>query len=342
VRASLASATSLLALLLLEGPEVAAAPIITAGAPIPFSYVFDSTADAGTETPSPSNAIGTYTFTPVTTASAPSDRAAFNPYLPVSQSPPANRVAPNTPDSQLLRSHGGAETGGASNSVFVGTGGDVPLLDNPFVVPTAASASFNYTIPTPPKDADSPRTMTTPADRDDQTTSDTETSPSTYTPLDREIATSQSMPGESNPPSAGANVSPPAPGTRNRSGIGAASIETTPGSIETATVSGRRPPLANGSAGPASPRTASAMNQASARKAFDLTLQRIIREARRSNDSLTADGYAIDGMDLTAFNVSSVSAGSVVTRDTIVPIPIKVVGTGVGELPSSLTIFVDE
>ena len=109
-----------------------------------------------------------------------------------------------------------------------------------------------------------------------------------------------------------------------------------------ASVFGAHDPLADSPAGPASARVSSNSVHDEAVKAFYLVLQRADSDANRGDTalvSLTADGYTMAVADASSFNVSSRSNGSVETRGATVPVPIRVIGTGIGELPSSLTIF---
>jgi hypothetical protein len=121
------SATSLLALLLLDGGEAGADPVISVGIPVPFFTIPGGQADAGIEAAGRSSATESYTFTPLTSGSAAmaDGYTGFKPYFQVVQSSASNQVTVNATASDLptLRrssSQGRAEA--ASNSVFVGTG----------------------------------------------------------------------------------------------------------------------------------------------------------------------------------------------------------------------------
>lgn len=65
-------------------------------------------------------------------------------------------------------------------------------------------------------------------------------------------------------------------------------------------------------------------------------------ESRSGETKPAAEGYTESGRDASAFTVWSAPDGSGAMRDATVPVPIMAVGTGGGELPSSLTIFTDE
>jgi hypothetical protein len=150
LRASLASATSLLALLLLEGREAVANPIVTVRASIPFAYVLGSTWEAGTDAANPGTATDTYTFTPLATGSA-SSTAGYSsaPYFVVGQTALAKLATTSTRGSNAANlNRTGSSVGPISdgNSVFVGTSGRLSLLDAPAILPSAASASFGYTF----------------------------------------------------------------------------------------------------------------------------------------------------------------------------------------------------
>ena len=141
----------MLALLLLEGREAAADPIIKAGVATAFYYVLGNTWDAGTDTAGATNAGEAYIFTPLTTGGASMIEGTIDPapYFSVGQTVLAKLAATARRDSNLSnlrRPNGPGETVRAGNSVFVGTTGSFALLDSPSALPSAASASFAYTM----------------------------------------------------------------------------------------------------------------------------------------------------------------------------------------------------
>jgi hypothetical protein len=71
-------------------------------------------------------------------------------------------------------------------------------------------------------------------------------------------------------------------------------------------------------------------------------LEDLAAESRSTETKLAADGYTDSGRDASAFTVWSAPDASGAMHDATVPVPIMAVGTGGGELPSSLTIFTDE
>jgi hypothetical protein len=79
LRASLVSATSLLALLLLGGSEAGADPIISVGTSVPFFTVLGNQFDAGTEAAGRSSATQSYMFTPLTSGAAATVRPYADP-----------------------------------------------------------------------------------------------------------------------------------------------------------------------------------------------------------------------------------------------------------------------
>jgi hypothetical protein len=336
LRASLASATSLLALLLLEGREAVADPIIRVGTAIPFYYVLGSTWEAGTDAPA---AVQSFTFTPLTTgvASTTGGYGGSGANFLAGQSVLAglntsNTVTTNTSDADLASVRANRRLGGtvsSGNSVFVGTSANALLLDGPSALPSAASASFGYTMPSsggvkaPAVLTDDEQSKIVPAiGRDtgsaiarDTVTRDSGAPVYTYTPLGR----------------------PAAAGPKPSEATGRVS-----GAVPGASVFDARGPAAKGSVGPRLP--SSAIYDATV-KAFSLILQRAASDAKRGDVAqvtLTAGGYTIASGDISSFDVSSQTDGSVVTPGAIVPVPILVVGNGGGELPSSLTIFTAE
>jgi len=331
LRASLASATSLLALLLLEGREAVADPIIRVGTAAPFYYVLGSTWEAGTDAPA---AVQSFTFTPLTTgvASTTGGYGGSGADFLAGQSVLAglntsNTVTTNTSDADLASVRANRRQGGtvsSGNSVFVGTSANALLLDGPLAIPSTASASFGYTMPSsggvkaPAVLTDDEQSKIVPAigrDTDSAIVRDPKAPVYTYTPLGR----------------------PTAVGPKASEATGRVS-----GAVPGASVFDARGPAAKGSVAPRLP--SSATYDATA-KAFSLILQRAASDAKRGDVAqvtLTAGGYTIASGDISSFDVSSSTDGSVVTPGAIVPVPILVVGNGGGELPSSLTIFTAE
>jgi hypothetical protein len=349
----LASATSLLALLLLEGREAVADPIIRVGTATTFYYVLGDTWEAGTDAPAP---VQSFTFTPLTTgvASTTGGYGGSGVNFLAGQSVLAglntsNTVTTNTSDADLASVRANRRQGGtvsSGNSVFVGTSANSLLLDGPSAMPSAASASFGYTMPSlgpslgpssgpssggvkaPAVLADDEQSKIVPAiGRDtgsavardsvarDSVVRDTGAPVYTYTPLGR----------------------PTAAGPTSSGAAGRLS-----GAVPGASVFDARGPAAKGSVAPGLP--SSAIYDATV-KAFSLILQRAASDAKRGDVAqvtLTAGGYKIASGDISSFDVSSWTDGSVVTPGAIVPVPILVVGNGGGELPSSLTIFTAE
>jgi hypothetical protein len=328
LRASLASATSLLALLLLEGREAVADPIIRVGTAIPFYYVLGDTWEAGTDAPAP---VQSFTFTPLTTgvASTTGGYGGSGADFLAGQSVltrlnTSNTVTTNTSDADLASVRANRRQGGtvnSGNSVFVGTSANALLLDGPSAIPSAASASFGYTMPSsggvkaPAVLTHDEQSKIVPADTGSAIVRDSGAPVYTYTPLGRPTAVS--------------------PKTSEATGR-------VSGSVPGASVFDARDPVAKGSVAARLP--SGAVRDATV-KAFSLVLQRAASDAKRGDVAqvtLTAGGYKIASGDIASFDVSSRTDGSVVTPGAIVPVPILVVGNGGGELPSSLTIFTAE
>ncbi|MDR3532536.1 MAG: hypothetical protein P4L90_18530 [Rhodopila sp.] len=395
MKVSLASATSLLAFLLLDGREAVADPIIKVGTSVPFYYALGSTWDAGTDTASPVDSTETYRFTPLVTgvAATTESYSGSTPYFLVGPSPLAKLASSGRSDgnpSSLRGTMNLRGTDSAGNSVFVGTSGDFSLSDTQAAFSPAASASFGYTLPQAAKGATTAEEATTPADGNDQTKVDDlpaaaeitrsghgdlagngtlddpngsvspnpgsmtasgrtvsaasakNTAPAipgyTYNPLSRGTSTSAAAPGASNGTSRGTGVSQAVTGAAGGVEVGRAFSDSNPG----ASVFNTRNPVDKGSVGPAASRTSSSAIHNEAVKAFFTALQRgagDVNPVDASLANLTVNGYRTVGADASSFNVTSRPDGSVVTQSATVPVPIKVVGTGSGELPSSLTIF---
>jgi hypothetical protein len=329
LRASLVSATSLLALLLLEGREAVAGPIITVGTSVPFFTVLGSSFGPGIEAAGRSSVTETYTFTPLTTgAAATADGyTGFSPYF-LNTASAANRVTINPGDSDLpaLRRSGSVRrTEGASNSVFVGTGGGVALLALPPSMAAAASASFSYTIRAMGKDADAVSVPGSPGD-DDPTGRDA-------LPVPGETA---AAPVRSVSPLEGSDGRPVGPdawtslaSVLKQSGAGRFLPGIGQGASVFAGATTDRPAVS-----PASDGVVRAIRDEVA-KALYLAVGQAPNETNRANIvSAAVKGIEMGPPDVSTFAIASVPAG--------VRVPIRVVGTGPGELASSLTIFTAE
>jgi hypothetical protein len=353
--------TSLLALLLLEGRAAVAAPILNIGGSVPFYYEIADTAEAGTDTQGPDDATETYTFTPLTTGAA-STTAGYSgsaPYLHAGRSALAilsgGRVSEPLPMSfNRNSSPGGKPPDG--NSVFVGTS-SLRLLDSSLALPSSASASFAYTF--------SPANPTAAPAGDEQLTQSEAAAPPPQPPANDPAGPAFLRPDAANP-NAAPNASPRDPAQaagRDSHPIELSAITTAVTDIPArghpkpaSTISGAparniAEPVAGatvfdtGPPAPARPLSggpASVGASASAIKAIYQILQGPIGKAEHGDTRLTAEGYEDTGADATCFTVSLPSDGPVPSRDTTVQIPIMVVGTGGGELPSSLTIFTAE
>ena len=181
MRAALVSATSLLALLLLEGHEAVADPIINAAASIPVFYRLGSTGEAGTDSARPAIATSVYMFTPLTTGvgATTSGRTSSTPYFVIGQSalarlatsnpPAADRSDGDLPSLRSAPSSGG--TAAAGGSVFVGTSESISLLDSAAGFRTGASASFGYNF-SPAKGIPAASAVAPLADADNHTKPD--------------------------------------------------------------------------------------------------------------------------------------------------------------------------
>jgi hypothetical protein len=74
-------------------------------------------------------------------------------------------------------------------------------------------------------------------------------------------------------------------------------------------------------------------------KAFYSVLQQAGSDTTQSNKTLTSEGYKTAEADPLDFTISSPSDGPSAIHVATVALPIKVVSSGSGELPSSLMIF---
>jgi hypothetical protein len=348
LRASLVSATSLLALLLLDGSEAGADPIIGVGTAVPFFTVLGNQFDAGTEAAGRSSAIQSYMFTPLTSgAAATADGyTGFTPYFQVVQPSASNRVAIDATDSDLpaLRrsgSQGRAEA--ASNSVFIGTGESQALLDSPAGMAAGASSSFSYTIPATPGRADDASMPTDLGYRGDQTRRDgppvpagTDPAPVRSLPSPPVVVTpfggqSSALPGVASGRGSAAFV--PA-GSVAVPKTGAGGGQFLPGLVPGASVfDAAAADQAAGSTAATTPRSAI---REEVEKAFYLGVRPDPDDGNHvdvNRDNAAVMGLRMASPDPSTFTVSSAPGGSAV------PVPMPVVGTGAGELSSSLTIF---
>lgn len=143
MRASLASVTVSLAVLLLGGREAVADPIVTAAAAIPFYYVLGTTWDAGTDRARTINASDTNRFLSLTTGAASTTGGYSGPVraFPVEQSELARLAAPDPDDGTHPSLRRPAGTGSAGNSVFVGTAGHFRVPTGPWGLSAAGPAS---------------------------------------------------------------------------------------------------------------------------------------------------------------------------------------------------------
>jgi hypothetical protein len=163
----------------------------------------------------------------------------------------------------------------------------------------------------------------------------------TYNPLSHGTSTSTVTTRSGHPSSGGSDVPQPATSTPK----GAPSERVFPGSVPGASVFVTGKPVANRLFGPPSPTTPSNPRHDEAIKAFYLVLQRATGDANRGDGAVanrTAVGDTTDSADASSFSISSPPDGPVITPSATVRVPIVVVGSSNGELPSSLTIFTAE
>jgi hypothetical protein len=106
LRASLASATSLLAILLLNGGQAAAVPIISLGTSTPY-YRLDSTWEAGAGSADAGDASASYTFTPLTTGTTTStaSHSGTAPYARATQAALASQISSHIREPVLTGLH---------------------------------------------------------------------------------------------------------------------------------------------------------------------------------------------------------------------------------------------
>jgi hypothetical protein len=383
LRASLVSATSVIALLLLEGGKAVAGPVIDTSAPPPFYHVLGTTASAGYDPATPGTAAATDAFASLTTgaASTTDGDTGSMPYFAVGQSvlarladaaPPNGEVNPTS----VRKTLGSGAATGTGNSVFVGTSANRALLDSPVNLLSAASASFGYTIAPAGKGANGVSPSTAPA-RNLPGQTNPEGAPAAAGGLPEPAATAERL----DVPAGGATTNAGADGsaytyTPLRRGTGKAALAPRLGTgntgadfSQTMTVApkgqasgsptssgpatGRgfavsvpggsvfiaRQVNADRSAGPRPSRmTPNATNSALV-KAFYSVLQQAGSDTTQSNKTLTSEGYKTAEADPLDFTISSPSDGPSAIHVATVALPIKVVSSGSGELPSSLMIF---
>lgn len=407
LRAALASATSLLAILLLDGQRAAAVPVMSVDTSTPFYYQLGSTWEAGTDTPSSGDGSETYTFTPLT-PSTTTDAGSASPFARVGQMVLTTLSSSETSVPALVNFHRNSSPGGAvpdGNTVFVGTA-NLRLVDSPLATSATASASYGYTMS--PGNRGTVPLAARPAAVDDQADpgdQPAETGATAHQPALHSVVATARRPAAAtdvmtpNGADAGTitmvQTVDPRPGNsrtppdipmpavsigvivgRHASGAPAASshVNGQPQAAPhlsngaptvlhasvanpkaTGNSTGRSPahgfaaPLPGGTvfsvADPSAARiiarasatTSSKPIQAAAAKAFYSMLQQSTSVAKHDRGNLTADGYKDTDTDLASFAIAS--DGPTVSADASVPVPIMVVGTGGGELPSSLTIF---
>jgi hypothetical protein len=101
-------------------------------------------------------------------------------------------------------------------------------------------------------------------------------------------------------------------------------------------------PVAQGAVGPASSVINFGTIQLNASNTLNLELQNLSTNLNSRHGSLTIEGYTITGADASSFSAASLTAGTVIPAGGTLIVPLTVVGTGVGELSSNLTIFTNE
>ncbi|HEY0185524.1 MAG TPA: hypothetical protein VGC09_22200 [Rhodopila sp.] len=392
MRASLASATSLLALLLLDGREAVADPIVRFATAPPSYSMPGSPSEAGSDVAHRAGGADRYVFTPLAAGAATATRPFVDPdpYSLVGRSALAAGSADDGNPLVERRITRSVRAAGAGNSVFVGTTGYAPLLDAPSPLPVTGSASFGYTIPAPtdgmadvrragPRAAGRdrmpaavPPPPTGPEEAADSSGVDgaaavlgagsggsaasrpvaapSVAAPSVAAPsiaAPSVAAPSVAAPSVAAPfvaaPSAAEMGARPAhpldPGNAGRAdGAGSGFAVFAPGASVFRS-GGETAPVQFGAA-PAKIVTG-AVNAAAVRTLYRL-LQRA-GEAGGTNDGAASRAVAGDlagaATDASMFNISTAPAHPAASQTAVVPVPIKVVDSGSGELPSSLTIF---
>jgi hypothetical protein len=341
LRASLVSATSLLALLLLECHEAVASPIVKSADTSLFNYALGSTWDAGTDDAASTTSADTYLFTPLTTG-AVSTAGLYNgpnPYL-VGQSALMTLAANHSVDT-VRRPAGPRGSDSVGDSVFVGTSGNAFLLDSPTDVASTASASYGYTF-TPKTDATAKDLVPTDSNQD-QIKFD-------VSPAATPVPSPRLPSGEPRQTPGGGIPSVPIAST----GVGRNPAGTVPAAtggrtfaipVQGMSVFKSDSAATTRLAVSGSSRTSPNAYRDEAIRAFNQIVRNV--PAGTGNDSnnlanLTARGYANGVADASTFTVSSTAPGSATTGSVIVPVPVKIVATSAGELSSSLLIFLDE
>jgi hypothetical protein len=336
LRASLVSATSLLALLLLDGREAGADPVISVATPVPFFTMSGGQEDAGIEAggigaAGGPNVIQSYLFTPLSSGAAATADAytGFTPYFQAVQSTASNQVGVDAADSDLpalRRSPSPGRAAAASNSVFVGTGAGRALLDSSAGMAASGSASFSYTIPATTGRSDD--ASMPPAYGDDPTRRD---GPPAASGADPGAGLSPPASHGEAAPFGGLNA-PPASGRDSAASAGTVAVPKTgadggrflPGLGVGASVFDAA--AADQAGGPASARTPRSAIREEVARALYLGV-------RPEPAGAPVIGLRMAMPDPSRFTVASAPG------DSTVNVPIPVVGTGAGELSSSLTIF---
>jgi hypothetical protein len=365
----------LLALLLLDGRQAVADPVIKVGTSTPFYYVLGSTWEAGADAKNPASSAGNDRFTPRTTGAAATTAGsggAASGSL-VGDAALAGLAASGISDSDRRGPGPFGGTGSAGNSVFVGTSGSASLLDDASALPAAASATFAYTMSPVAKAApDAPVTAGDDGPKSDDlplATDGDATQPATPTPAG-------SPPGDATPPATQEDIDTiairPTPTTtsgytyapfnRGASSLSQPTASTprgegaTSGFAPGASVFNTSAPaaggLANGSPiGPKNlaPNNLAPNNLASSKASISelqdeaasgLYLVTQPTDGGGGPATVTVEGHATAPADPSSFRVSAAPEGAGATSGaTTVAVPIRVVGTGNGELPSSLAIF---
>jgi PEP-CTERM motif len=160
----------------------------------------------------------------------------------------------------------------------------------------------------------------------------------TYTPGSRGSGSSppQQASGGSNGSANTVSRSVRAPSTRNTAGPIFASSLVGSGVADTPTA------VAHGAVGAPSSVIDFGTIKLNSSNTLNLALQNLSTDLNSSGSNLTIEGYTITGADASSFSVGSLSAGTVIDAGGTLVVPITVVGTGVGELSSNLTIFTNE
>ena len=310
-RVLLASAASVLALLLPCAPGAMATPILETPWAAPFYHVRGEAVATGTK---PAESAGALVFAPPAAGGAVSGvYQGASPYaagqlalMRLARSPPAESIG------------GAGDWRGQDNSgdsVFVGTTGTFQLLDSPVTAQSVASASFAYTF--------SPR-----ADSGENGVPPPGDSPVQTEPVrpDASAAMTLTLASEAPPP-----VAPP------DSQAGRTYAVAVPGAsaFRIAASAGADPAPAKVRPNPAE-------------KALIAVFQQVVRQAPHDPDSgdrlasLASRDFRPTLPDVATFTVSAEPSDVAGTQNTVVSIPIRIVNTGPGELSSSLMVFIDQ